>query len=604
MNAPNGGCNQHGATFNIRNVNQLNNTNTAKFSNNTVTGGMPLFTLHRDNANVSDTDGANNDDPILQPGQNGGGQSGTASNHNSGQNITNNQYCSLGLNNLPRIPSYVLPKEKKSITANHCKQPHVWAHFWILDAKQRRAGKTICFPTDDCAVENYVKILQSLFESVIKTSRDLTENKVCAAYNEEGFRWNSQTLSGLGNVRSVVTSRLMKDRFEMDILYPFCYNFKCVYSNTQESVVHEWLTGKLIEWARSKILPFDFDTTDTDPDSWNERGLVKDPNTPQKMIKHNIIKIGVKGTQYATQVVHEAEEGSFGMSLRTKKSKKAKFLAKYAQIRVNFSKLGFNPRDVTTYLIVDKSRYPWAVSSDVDENTMLDSCATHHSFYSHLVAHDAKVCGMKKEELIASVAKAYDFMTMHISKGLANPDESAMLPLASRGFEMSVDKMPATTGNPAFVSEISMDKMRLTASNINPKNINALGDLELFNILADQTAVIPSLRNRATSYSSKEQLRQEQEGAHGHLPAHSPNPEAKGQLTANRDQQSAAESMIQFQRSPKRVQGVCEQVPAKFSAQAIAHKRREEHWEQRRAERRSITRVSSFVCGKPLLEIQ
>ena len=96
MNAHNGRCNPSGVTYHIGNVNQLNHTNTTEYSNNTVRGGMPSSLSHGDNANVGDKDGANKNDPILQPGQNnGGGHSETAINHNLGQTVTNNQYCGL-----------------------------------------------------------------------------------------------------------------------------------------------------------------------------------------------------------------------------------------------------------------------------------------------------------------------------------------------------------------------------------------------------------------------------------------------------------------------------------------------------------------------------
>ena len=47
----------------------------------------------------------------------------------------------VGDGGLPMFPSHVMPLNKKEITIEYCSKPEVFAHYWILDSKQRTNGR-------------------------------------------------------------------------------------------------------------------------------------------------------------------------------------------------------------------------------------------------------------------------------------------------------------------------------------------------------------------------------------------------------------------------------------------------------------------------------
>ena len=47
----------------------------------------------------------------------------------------------IGDGGLPMFPSHVMPLNKKEITIEYCSKPEVFAHYWILDSKQRTNGR-------------------------------------------------------------------------------------------------------------------------------------------------------------------------------------------------------------------------------------------------------------------------------------------------------------------------------------------------------------------------------------------------------------------------------------------------------------------------------
>ena len=80
----------------------------------------------------------------------------TSNNHKMA--ISNNHWCNhlyplalstlacrrighVGDGGLPMFPSHVMPLNKKEITIEYCSKPEVFAHYWILDSKQRTNGR-------------------------------------------------------------------------------------------------------------------------------------------------------------------------------------------------------------------------------------------------------------------------------------------------------------------------------------------------------------------------------------------------------------------------------------------------------------------------------
>ena len=342
----------------------------------------------------------------------------------------------LGQNNLPLIPAYLIPLEKKGITKEHCSRPEVWSHFWILDPVQRDRGCTVYDSNNNVAMERFMVLIGTLFENVMTQSRSLVEKRVCSSFKEEGFLWNGQMPVTLEDIKCIIKSRAMRERFEEDLLFPFCYTMKCVYSNTQESEVMCWMVKSLKAWAHTKQCPFDFNAMETDP-TIQSGGIVK-------KFRHTIMKIGVKGTNYLSQQIHDAEEAAFGMTLRCRAmARNGSFHAKYHEIRVNLEKLGFNAGGVSTYLLVNKEKCTGDLGSDPNEEDLLNLRPNRLSFYSHLLAQEAVATGLRKEELMDIASRALEFMNSHsfVGRRWSNPHAAARLPSSSCGKEHSEDLM-------------------------------------------------------------------------------------------------------------------------------------------------------------------
>ena len=322
----------------------------------------------------------------------------------------------VGDGGLPIFPSHVMPLIKKEITIEYCSDPEVYAHYWILDSKQRPNGRNTN-TIDDDEVIKFQLLLKTLFETVVTQCKILMEKKMCAGFSQEGFRWKAQLPTTLDHIKSIVKSNQMRTRFEEDLLFPFCFNMKCAYSHSQEKSVDDWLVPDLQNWAKRIACPFEFESRES---------------LNGKERRHSLVKIGVKGVQYCAQVLHDAEEIAYGMTLRTKAMTKGKKKNdNYWEVKVDLNTLGFNDGRVATYLLVNKVQYAERFNGTAPTLAVLQMMDRRRlSFLTHLLVQQARKDNIGIDEVVKKVREACDFMMdkSFVGSKLEDPNALASLP--------------------------------------------------------------------------------------------------------------------------------------------------------------------------------
>ena len=315
----------------------------------------------------------------------------------------------LGNNNLPTLPLNLLPMSKKDITIEYCQRPDVFRYFWVFDNDQRK--KKECETkviSDSHSQALYMDRLVKLFEEITKECTCLTGKFWVKNFGQDGFRWGGMAPSSVEQINRIIKSKAMLDIFQKNLLYPFCATMKNVYRHSSEKETSKWLIPGLRRWANERQeTSFDFD--------------------PQ----NNIVKIGHKGAQHLVASLHEAEEISFGMSLRVKAlAQNAKKHSTYWQVNVDLTQSGVNDKGISTYLLVKKDRFPYFKKCPT-MGDLLNFNRGGMYYYAHLLAHRAIATQVGLYDTIECLKDAYQDLK---SGGILGPgkdsnDESVTLAL-------------------------------------------------------------------------------------------------------------------------------------------------------------------------------
>ena len=292
------------------------------------------------------------------------------------------------------LPSYILKMDKKDITATHCRDIRVWAHYWILDSEQRHRHQTVKIMNDD-SVSHYQQLLVVLHDEIINKSRNITEKLIVDRYADiGGYRVRDQRPSHFKQIGLILNSQVVQDMFQKDLMGMINHNYHLVYSMLGELNAENWMNPSMKKHTVSRSQGFDFEL--------REGG------------RHMILKLASVGSNQVSAKLQYYEQCSFGLSLRVKKTRVPKGCVVFP---VQLSAM-YNTTGQKTYLCINKSRFPQFGGLQEPQSVEdiirfpRDEIYTH----AHFLASKAITTGRTLPETLEIVKESYHRMENLVGK--------------------------------------------------------------------------------------------------------------------------------------------------------------------------------------------
>lgn len=276
-------------------------------------------------------------------------------------------YLVRGLDgSVPMIPNGLFLTNAKEYSLEHCEKFYPCYPFFHRNrntreeaAKMHSSRHQIRY--DESVGKKFKQRLKELNKAIRAEGKKVVEGHIVQMYDRSGLPLDGQILTRK-SISRIVASQEMRKMWQADPIYPFAISMQCFFGVTSEKseLLDTILPDKLQYYTRHYETPFAFEPKVPN----HSRGSKKQP-----LVKHPILCIARGGLEEIRKSIQAVEMLEFGMSLRTQETTKPQVLEKYWQVSVNLRPYGANPKNMKTYLLVDKERLrgSWVETSPTED---------------------------------------------------------------------------------------------------------------------------------------------------------------------------------------------------------------------------------------------